>query len=72
MIGISDLTLFFFELVGTDAAQGAFVIFGQLIALVDIVTNGATELFHAVSSPLRDFCKQSAHRPVKHRWYSAT
>ena len=38
--------LFFFELVGADAAQGALVIGGQFIAFVDIATDGADKLLH--------------------------
>ena len=40
----------FLEHVGADAAQGALVIFGQLIAFVDIAANGANELFHWITS----------------------
>ena len=46
-----DLLLDFFELIGTDAAQGALVILGQFVTLVDVVTNGADKLFHAVAPP---------------------
>ena len=43
------LLLNFFEHVGTDAAEGALVILGQLVALVDVVADGAAELFHGVT-----------------------
>ena len=46
-----DLLLDFFELIGTDAAQGALVILGQLVAFIDVVANGADKLFHAVAPP---------------------
>ena len=42
---------FFLELVGTDAAQGAFVIGRQLFALVDITANGAYILFQNFDPP---------------------
>ena len=43
-----DLILFgfFLKLVGTDAAQGALVIFRQLFAFIDITANDAYILFH--------------------------
>ena len=41
---------FFLELIGTDAAQGALVIFGQLFAFIDITANYTYVLFHVVSS----------------------
>ena len=43
--GVS-LFCFFLELVGTDTAEGAFVIGGQLVALIDITANNANVLFH--------------------------
>ena len=45
----TDLFFFvgdFFELVGTDAAEGAFIIFGQLVAFVNITADGTNKLFH--------------------------
>ena len=36
----------FLKQVGTDAAQGALVILGQLVALVDVTADGAFKLLH--------------------------
>ena len=36
----------FFKEVGADAAQGALVIFGQLVALVNKTTDGTNKLLH--------------------------
>ena len=57
----------FLEQVGTDAAQGAFVIFRQCIAFdFDfVVAYGADKLLHASSSLL---FKQFSHFPVKVNW----
>ena len=59
------LFCFFFELIGTDTAQGAFVILGQLVTLINITTNVTYEFLHAVSPLFNKFVEQSRHRPVK-------
>ena len=38
---------FFLELIGTDAAEGALVIFGQLVAFVDKAADITYKFFHA-------------------------
>ena len=48
---LRELLFHFFEHIGTDAAQGALVILGQLVAFIDVVANGADKLFHAVAPP---------------------
>ena len=53
----------FFELVGTDAAEGAFVIGGQLFAFVNITANGADKLFHTVFLQLILFLAVAANTP---------
>ena len=55
--------LFFFKLVGADAAKGAFVILGQFIAFVDIATDDTDILFHTGSSLF--ILIHSRQRPVK-------
>ena len=50
----AEITLLFFDFfkeVGAYAAKGALVIFGQLIALVNVVANGANKLLHADFPP---------------------
>ena len=42
--------LFFLELIGADAAEGALVIFGQLFALVNETADGTNELLHNITS----------------------
>ena len=42
--------LLFLELVGADAAEGALVIFGQLIALVNETADGTNKLLHTITS----------------------
>ena len=46
----NDIQLFFLELVGTDTAEGALVILGQLIAFVDETADGTNELLHTITS----------------------
>ena len=52
-------------MLGTNAAQGALVIFGQLFALVNITTDIANVFFHTVSQPFFSFKRQFRHRPEK-------
>ena len=40
---------YFFELVRTDAAQGALIILRQLVTFVDVITDRTYELFHTAS-----------------------
>ena len=42
--------LLLLEHVGADTAEGALVIFGQLVALVDIAADGAYKFLHVSSS----------------------
>ena len=46
-------------MLGTDAAQGAFVIFGQFFAFVDIATNITDKLFHIAIQPFLFFVIQT-------------
>ena len=62
--------MFFFKLVGADAAQGALVIFGELLALIDITTDGTYEFFHAVS--ILSLLIHARHKPVKLSWQTST
>ena len=54
----------FFKEVGAYAAQGALVIFGQLVAFVNKTANGTNKLFHTKISFL--FFKHVRHWPVKY------
>ena len=49
---LPHLVFFFFKQLRAYVAEGALVIFRQLLALVNIATYCADELFHAVSSLL--------------------
>ena len=56
------LFIFFFKLLRAYAAQGAFVVFGQLFALVNITAYGAYIFFHNF---LPHFIVHSRQIPVK-------
>ena len=60
-----------FKLIGADATKGAFVVFGQLVAFVDVAADGAYILFHA-DSPLLSLLIQVRQVPVKLSWQTAT
>ena len=62
----------FFELIGTDTAEGAFIILRQLIVfdLDFIVAHSADKLFHADSSVL--LFRHSSQIPVKDSWQVST
>ena len=51
VLWVPELLLDLFKLVGTDAAQRALVILGQLVAFIDVTTDGAFKLFHNLYSP---------------------
>ena len=46
LLRVRNLCFFLFKEVGANAAEGALVIFGQLVALVNITANGADIFLH--------------------------
>ena len=66
LVSPKDLRFFhFLEQIGAYAAEGAFVVFGQLVALVDILTYCADKFFHTVSPLSFSLAMHLLHNPVK-------